>query len=114
MEFFIYEQIFDLYDKINSNEIIEKDMEYHKMIAEALKKDYDLALDCFASCSVEFYMWFSKDFLYELVEIIRFHKKKELLLILKHHLLELVNNNHFDSRISSIDSIYHVTYKSLI
>ena len=25
MEFFIYEQIFDLYDKINSNEIIEKD-----------------------------------------------------------------------------------------
>ena len=114
MEFFIYEQIFDLYDKINSNEIIEKDMEYHKMIAEALKKDYDLAFDCFASCSVEFYMWFSKDFLYELVEIIRFHKKKELLLILKHHLLELVNDNHFDSRISSIDSIYHVTYKSLI
>ena len=31
---------------------------------ECVKKDYDLALDCFASCSVEFYMWFSKDFLF--------------------------------------------------
>lgn len=113
MEFFISEQIYDLYEKIISNEITEHNMEYHEIITEALKNDYDLAFDCFASCSVEFYMWFTKDYLYKLVEIIEFHGKKELLLLLKHHLLELVDDNPYDSRISSIASVYHVTYKYL-
>ena len=113
MEYIVSEQIYDLYEKIKSNELVEHDMEYHDEILEALKKDYDLAFDCFASCSVEFYMWFSKDYLYKLVEIIEFHGKKELLLLLKHHLLELVDDNPYDSRISSIATIYHVTYKYL-
>lgn len=113
MEYFISEQIYDLYQKIKSNELIEHNMEYHEEIVNALKKDYDLAFDCFASCSVEFYVWFTKDYLHKLVEIIEFHGKKELLLLLKNHLLELVDNNPFDSRISSIASVYHVTYKYL-
>ena len=54
MEFLISEQIFDIHKKIESNELVEHDMEYHKEIAEALKNDYYLAFDCFASCSVEF------------------------------------------------------------
>ena len=113
MEFFISEQIYDLYEKIKSNEIVETNNEYHDIIAKALMDDYDLAFDCFASCSVEFYMWVSKDYLYRLVEIIEFHGKKELLLLLKQHLLEMVDDNPYDSRISSIASIYHVTYKYL-
>lgn len=90
---FFSEQIYDLYEKIKSNEIVETNNEYHDIIAKALMDDYDLAFDCFASCSVEFYMWFSKDYLYKLVEIIEFHGKKELLLLLKQHLLELVDDN---------------------
>ena len=113
MEFLISEQIFDLHIKIESNELVEHDMEYHKEIAEAFKNDYYLAFDCFASCSVEFYMWFSKDFLFEIIEILRFHGKKELLIILKAHLLELVDENPYDSRISSIGTIYHYIHKSL-
>ena len=88
-------------------------MKYHKEIAEAFKNDYYLAFDCFASCSVEFYMWFSENFLYEIIEILRFHGKKELLIILKAHLLELVDDNPYDSRISSIGTIYHYIHKSL-
>ena len=58
-------------------------MEHHKEIAEALKKDHDLAFDCFASCSVEFYVWFTKDYLHKLVEIIKFHGKKNYYYFLK-------------------------------
>lgn len=112
-EYFISEQIYDLYEKVKSNQIIEQKMEYHEEIAEALKNDYDLAFDCFASCSVEFYMWFTKDYLYKLVEIIKFHGKKELLLLLKNHLLELVDNNPYDPRIDNITVVYHMTYKIL-
>lgn len=111
--YIVAENIYEVYEKIKSGELEEKNMEYHKEIAQALKDDYDLAFDCFASCSVEFYQWFTKDYLYEMTEIIKFHKKKELLLLLKHHLLELVNNNPYDERISSIATIYHVTYKML-
>ena len=110
---FIEEDVFALYNKVISGELIEQDNKYHNEIADALKNDYDLAFVVFASCSIEFYQWFSKDYLYEIVEIIRHHNKKELLLILKAHLLEMVNGNHFDRRISSIDSIYHVIYKYL-
>lgn len=88
-------------------------MQYHDEIAKALMADYDLAFCCFATCSIEFYMWFSKDYLYELVEIIRFHGKKELLLLLKNRLIEMANNNPYDRRIDSIHSVYHVTYKTL-
>lgn len=58
-------------------------------------------------------MWFTKDFLYEFMEIIKFHKKKELLLLLKSHLLELVDNNEFDPRFSGFAAIYHMTYRIL-
>lgn len=47
------------------------------------------------------------------MEIIKFHKKKELLLLLKSHLLELVDNNEFDPRISGLSAIYHMTYRIL-
>ena len=109
----ISEDVFALYKKVVSGELIEKEEEIHDQIAEALKADYYLAFETFASCSIEFYQWFSNDYLYEIIEIIRHHDKKELLLLLKAHLLEMVNGNHFDRRISSIDSIYHVTYKTL-
>lgn len=112
--FLIAEDVFALYEKIASGNLEEKKTQYHNQIANALTQDYDLAFDVFASCSIEFYQWFSKDYLYEIVEIIRHHNKKELLLVLKAHLLEMVDGNHFDRRISSIDSIYHVTYKTLV
>lgn len=105
--------IFELYDKIVSKELVEQDKEYHHEIAEALKNDYWLAIGCFATCSVEFYMWFSKDYMYEITQIIRHHNKKELLVVFKEHLLEMVNNNPYDSRISGIAAIYHATYKFL-
>ena len=104
-------EVFNLYNKIISGEIIEKDKEYHIEIAQALKDDYALAFECFAECSIEFYEWFSNDFLYEIIQIIEFHKQKELLVLLKNHLVELAGGNAFDKRISSVHSIYHVTYK---
>ena len=111
--FFCSENIFELHRKVASKELEENGMQYHDQIAKALKEDYDLAFVVFASCSIEFYQWFRNDYLYEIIEILRHHNKKELLLILKAHLLEMVDGNHFDKRISSIDTIYHVTYKIL-
>ena len=113
MEYISVEDIYNLYEKIKSGKLMEENMQYHKDIAHTLMNNYDLAFICFSSCSVEFYMWFSKDFLYELVEIINFHKKKELLLVLKHNLLEQVNDNAYDNRISNIAVVYHATYKLL-
>ena len=111
--FIIEEEIYQLYDKIISGELIEKDMQYHEEIANSLIEDYDLAFCCFATCSIEFYMWFTKDYLYKLVEIIEHHNKKELLLLLKNRLVEMADNNPYDRRIDSIHSVYHVTYKWL-
>ena len=112
--FLIEEDIFKLHKKIESGELVENNKEYHHEIAQALKDDYVLAFGCFATCSIEFYMWFTKDYLYEVTQIIKHHGQKELLIVLKEHLLEMVNGNPYDSRISSISSIYHFTYKSLL
>ena len=111
--FIVSEQIYDLYEKIASGELKEENMQYHNEIAKALKEDYDLVFECFCTCSVEFFEWFAKDYLFEIVELIRFHGKKELLLALKHQLIEQVDGDQFDPRISSLATIYHATYKSL-
>lgn len=105
--------IFKVHEQIKAGKLIEKDKEYHDEIAKSLMNDYQLAINCFTSCSVDFYQWFAADYLYKLVDIIKHHRKKELLLLLKNHLLEEVNDNHFDRRISSIDTVYHVTYSIL-
>jgi hypothetical protein len=108
---YIVQDIFKIYEKIVAGQLIENDMQYHKEIAEALTNDYDLAFITFASCSPEFFQWFSKEFISEIIRIISHYKKKELLLVLKANLVEKVNGNQYDERIGSVHTIYHATYK---
>jgi hypothetical protein len=48
-----------------------------------------------------------------IVNILYHHRKKDLLMTLKDHLLSLVDDDPYDPRISSIGSIYHFVYKQL-
>lgn len=107
------EDIYCLYQDIESGKIVENDMEYHDQVAKVLTNNYDLAYKCFTTCSVGFYMWFSKNYLAEIVNILYHHRKKALLIALKDHLLSLVDGNPYDPRIDSIGSIYHFVYKVL-
>ena len=107
------EQIFDIQKKVSSATLVEKDNEFHKEIAKCLMENYDLALKCFSSCSVDFFLWFEDEFVYEIIQIIRRHKKMELLLALKNNLDNQTGYSLRD-RITSIDVIYHSTYKILI
>ena len=107
------EEIYRIHQDIELGKLIENDMEYHNFVAKALTEDYDLAYKCFTTCNVEFYEWFSKNYLAEIVNILYHHRKKALLIALKEHLLSLADDNPYDPRISSIGSIYHFVYKVL-
>ena len=108
--FFLTEMdIFRLYERIQSGELIEDNLNYHKEIIDAMKEDYELAFSCFAECSVDFFKWFSEGFWYEIAQMIIHHRELELLYLLDGRLEEMTGNRFT----GNIDLIYHVVIKSL-
>lgn len=80
-------KLFNEHKKEVSIEQSYEDMLLEKcdLIENALRSDYNLAKQCFSTCTLDFFIWFTKD-ISLIDDIVISHKNCELLQVLNDHI----------------------------